>query len=102
MNKKKPAKAKRPPLSAYLTAGMPTLRLIARIERAAALPPGSIMADFIDGIDATNQTMAQSWAEWIVDGNVHDDGTPFSEREESALACRIARILGPEGNTALR
>lgn len=85
---------RRPPLSHYIKAGLPVLRLFARIERAADLVPGSISEDALAGIENTAATRPAAWASWIASGFVHEDGGPYTADERDRLAVRLATIIG--------
>lgn len=89
-------KAKRPPLSYYIKAGMPALRLLARIEREADVMPGSLIGEAIEGVQCnctSTITPAHAWAHWVASNYQHEDGGPYTREEEADLAARLAPLF---------
>lgn len=66
----------RPPMRAYIEASLATVMKLAEIERAADLPPGGLIEDFIAGVNNNyfNAPALDNWANYIVDGFNADDG----------------------------
>lgn len=83
------------PLDEYIAAAMPSIRLLASIEKSADLVPGSILDANMQGIEGTygNGDEAAAWAGWIADGFVHEDGSSYTQNERKQLAEKLAPLF---------
>ena len=86
----------RPPLAYDSKAGMPALRLLAKIEREADIIPGSLIGAAIEGVQCnctSTITPAHTWAHWVASNYLHEDGEPYTREEEADLAARLAPLF---------
>lgn len=86
----------RPPLADYIKAGMPALRLLAKIEREADVMPGSLIGEAVEGVQCnctTTLTPAHAWAHWVASNYQHEDGASHTREEEADLAARLAPLF---------
>ncbi len=94
MSKKTAGRGRSPRLADYIKAAMRNVRLLAKIEKTADLPPGSLINEMMDGVVAGHEVPGKdcpafAWADSIARAS----GKPWTGAAVEALARKLKPIV---------